>query len=79
MAEKNPRLLVDIKLTMSQWALEARKVNGILGSIWRIVASRSRALLALVRHMWSTVSSSGLPSTRETWTYWSESSEGPPR
>ena len=30
-------------------------------------------------HTWSTGSSSGLPSTREAWTYWSESSKGPLR
>jgi len=27
-------------------------------------------------HTWSTLSSSGLPSTREPWTYWRQSSEG---
>jgi len=31
---------------------------------------------ALVRHIWSIVSHSGLPSTRETWTYWRESNRG---
>jgi len=29
----------------------------------------------IVIQIWSAVSSSGLPSTRETWTYWRESSE----
>lgn len=46
LAQKSPGLLVDTKLTTSQWALEAKKVNGILGCIWRSVASRSRALLS---------------------------------
>ena len=31
----------------------------------------------LLIHTWSTASSSGLPSTREAWTYWRESNEGP--
>lgn len=30
----------------------------------------------LVRHNWSAGSSSGLPSTKRTWTYWRESSQG---
>ncbi|KAK4820055.1 hypothetical protein QYF61_017901 [Mycteria americana] len=46
LAEKNPGPLVDIKLSKSQWAFEAKKVNGILGWFWRSVASRSRALLS---------------------------------
>jgi len=32
---------------------------------------------ALVRHTWSAGSQAGLPSIRETGTYWSESSKGP--
>ena len=31
---------------------------------------------AQARHTWSAGSSSGLPSARETWTYWSEHSRG---
>jgi len=30
-------------------------------------------------HIWSIVSSSGLSSTRQIWSYWIESSEGPVR
>lgn len=30
-------------------------------------------------HIWSAVSSAGFPSTRERWTFWSQSSEGPQR
>ena len=35
--------------------------------------------LALVRYIWSAGPISGFPSTRETWTHWSESSQGPLR
>jgi len=74
-------VLVD-KLTMSQQrALVARKASGILGCTKRIVASRSREVLfplysALVSPMWSTVSSSGLPSSRKVRSYWRESRGG---
>ena len=62
--------LMDTKMNMSQQcALVAKKSNGTLGSVRQSIASRSREVIlphysALVRHSWSTVSGSGLPSTR---------------
>jgi len=65
-----------------QRCLSAKKANGILGCIKESIATRPREVilpiyLALVRPHLSAGSSYGLPSTRETWTYWTESSEGP--
>ncbi|GAB0180716.1 cAMP-dependent protein kinase inhibitor alpha [Grus japonensis] len=75
-------VLVNVKLNMSQKCeLAALNSNHILGCIKRRVASRSRkVILPLYSHetpTWSTVSSSGVPSTRKTWTCWSESRGGP--
>ena len=73
--EKALGIRVDSTLTMSQQrALTAKKANSLLDCIRESIASRSRALIfslcsALVRHFWG-------PSTRETRTYWSKSSEG---
>ncbi|KAK4817403.1 hypothetical protein QYF61_013273 [Mycteria americana] len=84
-AEKDLGVLIDNKLNMSkQCTLAAKKIKGILGCITNNIASRSREVMhplysALMRYIWSPVSSSGFSRTRKTCTYWSESSKTPQR
>ena len=85
--EKNLAVLVDQKLNMTQQcALTAQKASHILGCIKRSVASRARegfcpsallcSALLCSDPTWSPASSSGGPSTGETWSCWSGSRGG---
>ncbi|KAJ7395799.1 rna-directed dna polymerase from mobile element jockey-like [Pitangus sulphuratus] len=60
------------KLSVNQQCAPVAKANGILGSITKSRASRSRQVIlslysALVTYIWSAVSPSGLLSIGETW------------
>lgn len=71
MTEKALRVLVDIKLNVSQLCtVAAKKVSSILGFIRKSTASSLKEVIfplysALVRGTWSAVASSGLPSARD--------------
>jgi len=83
LAEKNLGIVVDTRLKRTQQCgLAAKKANGILSSIRQSIDSRFRKVIppfhsAQGGHTWSSVSSSGLLSTREAWTYCRESNKGP--
>ncbi|KAK4829991.1 hypothetical protein QYF61_008161, partial [Mycteria americana] len=73
-AEKDWGVLVATKLT--NVPLAAMKANSLRGCIRKSADRKVEGSdSALVRLLLGTVFSSGLPSTRKTWTYWSNSSK----
>lgn len=59
-----------------QSVLAAKKANSILSCTDRRLGKESIPLTsALVRHIWRTGSSSGLPQTRSMWMYWRTSTK----
>ena len=80
-AESDLGVLVNKQLTLSQQrTLVAKKANGIVGCI-KNISSMLRGMIlpfcsALERHLCSTGFNAGLPSTKETWSYWNEFIEG---
>lgn len=79
-AKKDPGILVGTKLTMSQQcAFVTQKASSILSYLYESVAIRSwKWIFPTAQPCWDAFlngeSSAELPSTREVWTYWSESS-----
>lgn len=83
LAEKDLGVLLPIRLNMSQeCVLVTKKASGILGCLRMSDASGLRKVIlalhsALCRHSWSSVFSSGVLGTRETWTKPRQSTKGP--
>jgi len=62
---------------MNQWQVLMAKANSILGCVRNGFASGWREVILHFHsgHLWSAVSSTGLPRTQKTWTYRSKSSK----
>ncbi|RMC12462.1 hypothetical protein DUI87_09979 [Hirundo rustica rustica] len=78
--ERNLGVVV-YKMSMSQHVIMAKEAKGIRGCIKESIVSGSGEVIlhlcsALVRRIWSAVSSSESLSKRETWSSWSRSSGG---
>lgn len=72
-------VLMDKLNVIQQCSLTAKMANSLLSWVRQSITSPEVILplySALVRHIWRAGSRSGLPSARETGTYWSESSVG---
>lgn len=68
------------QLNISQWCDLVAKANILMGCIKQSTITSSMEVIPhLIQHWrgcsWSTVSSSGLTSAKNPWTYWAESSE----
>lgn len=78
-------ILVDPQLLMNQqWTHKAKKVNSILGCTRESITGRPRDMIlllysVLVRPIWSAGSGSGLPRTRDEWTFWNRFIREPQR
>ncbi|KAK4829567.1 LOW QUALITY PROTEIN: hypothetical protein QYF61_005236 [Mycteria americana] len=73
-------IVADTKVNMSQQCvLVTKATNCTLHLTSESVVEESNYSPHLRDHLWSTMSSFGLPSTSEALTYWSESRERPPR
>lgn len=66
----NPGTSTHAGRMVSSWAALGRSIASRLSEVILDLYS------ALVRHIWSDGSRSGLPGTKETGTYWNESSKG---
>jgi len=81
LAEEDLEVLLSASKTMRQQrTFVVGRPTTFWGALSSVTSKSMEVVLpfysALVRHIWSSRSSTGLPSTRKTWTYWRESSKG---